>query len=219
MAFRQKFLFYETCFICFLESDKHSGVTDGIRIRLIDLTNKIDDVTDKITGTYRDDLKRAEESKLRVEKQIVKENNAIASNSRNLNKSHSRKADLETDLAQAEERLQELNERFVKIAEEISALEDSIEAQRVEVDKAEAAYNEYVAENQRFNAEEMECAKRIDDLKKEVKRLDDALDQYRAKIGAIDNDVCSPLSSLTFSTYVHIFQKFRSCFWMIIKST
>lgn len=124
-----------------------------------------------------------------MEKLIIKENNAITSNDRNLKKSQSRKADLDTDLAQAEERLKELNERSVKLAEEIGVLEDAIEAQRVEVAEAETAYSEYVTENQRFNAEEVECVKRIDDLKKEVKRLDDALDQYRAKIGAIDTQV------------------------------
>lgn len=158
-------------------------------MKLIDLTEKIDNVNDEIVGTYQTTLREAEIRKTNLEKLISKENNSITSNERNLKKAIARLNDLKSDFNQAEKKVKNLEVDATNAEAKLNELNETSIAQQVEVENAEREYNESSERSKQLNADESGTVKRVVELRDETERIRQRLEYCSIQINIISGQV------------------------------
>uniref|UniRef100_A0A914I5F6 Structural maintenance of chromosomes protein 4 n=1 Tax=Globodera rostochiensis TaxID=31243 RepID=A0A914I5F6_GLORO len=173
------------------ESAQIAEKTNKLRMEIMELNERMEEVTKRIAGPCQKRIKEAEKIKNDAEAGINTENVKLASTERNLKKINEKLRNLEQDIKEAERQLETVSTHFSEAVEQLEKLDENLNQRKNEVEAARAILTEFIESISERNEEEMALQKKVDELKRALKGIENEVATLGAKLKAGDAKLSS----------------------------
>ncbi|KAL3101394.1 hypothetical protein niasHT_021512 [Heterodera trifolii] len=173
------------------ESEQIGEKTNKLRMDIMELNDRIEEVTKRIAGPCQKRIKEAEKVKTDAEAGIKTENLTLASTERNVKKLNEKLRNLEQDITETGRQLDTITTHFTAAEEKLEKLEEILIQRKNEAETSNTALTEFIDSISGRNEEEMTLQKKVDELKRELKGIDNELAVLGAKLKAGETKLAS----------------------------